>query len=172
MKLFQLISRWFSKIFSFSEESELLKPILIYSGPKLKVVRHNDATLFSIMQSNFDILTILTWFSLRRVASKSNFVAVSSSARLSTSQARSHGCAFLVDSSTLFEQRTVDDVVLVVSPTADSSSTVRKHFVLAIYLIFLILHSLVQQPTWPARDIVRCPRFPCERQCVTLDKLP
>lgn len=124
-----------------------------------------------IMPLNFSII-ILTWFSPRRVANRRHFVAVPSSARRSTSPARSHACAFRGDLATLFSLHTADGEASIVSLTADWSSTVRKRFVLTIYLIFLILHSLVLQPTWPGRDIELSPRFPCERQCVTLDKLP
>lgn len=114
----------------------------------------------------------LTWFFLRLCASRKHFVVASSLARPSTSQAHFRVCAFRGGLATLFSLHTGDDEASIVSLTADLSSTVRIHFVLTIYLIFLILHSLVLQPTWPAMDIALSPQFPCERQCVTLDKLP
>lgn len=116
--------------------------------------------------------SFLTWFSPHHGACRKRFAAMSSSARRSISPARSHGCAFRVDLAMLFALHKVGDEASIESLTADSTSTGRTRFVLTTYLIFLILHSLVLQPTWPGRDIAPFPRSPCERQCVTWDKLP
>lgn len=116
--------------------------------------------------------TTLTLFSPRRAGSRRRFVATLSSAHPNSSRSRSHECVSRADLATLSALRTADDAASVGFLLADSSSIIRKRFALTIYLIFLILHSLALQPTWPAMDIVLYPQFPCEQQYVTSDKLP